>query len=168
VRLNIGCGQHYAAGWTNLDLHRDGPLPDIIGSVLALPFENDTVERIYCGHVLEHIGLDELPHALAEIHRVLTTVGELLVVGPDVNLAAVHEPVLVDSVRYGGGRWPGDEHRYVPTGELTLSFIADAGFDARLFPVAGVSDDWPIVARAPWQFAIHANPKEHPCRKHQT
>lgn len=166
--LNVGCGQHYAHGWTNIDLHDNGPHPDVIASILDLPFADSTVTRIYCGHVLEHITLDDLPRALAELRRVLTPDGELLVVGPDINLTAIHEPALLDCVRDGGNRWAGDAHEWPPTGEMTQFFLADAGFDARVFPVADVPEDWPIVARAPWQFAIHANHKEHPCHKHQS
>jgi len=163
VLLNVGCGEFYAAGWTNTDLHDDlphGPHPDVVCSILALPFPDGSAERIYCGHVLEHIRLDDMPQALHEVRRVLVHDGTLMVVGPDIRLTLEHEPVLVDGVRFGGRRWPGDEHHWTATGEETLAHLWTAGFDGVLFPVADVSDAWPIVARAPWQFAIHAQPKE--------
>ncbi len=83
-----------------------------------------------------------------------------MIVGPDINLTTLHEPILIGPVTHGGGRWPGDEHRWVPTGEQTLEMVQNTGlFDAFLFFVADVSDEWPIVDRAPWQFAIKAKPK---------
>jgi predicted SAM-dependent methyltransferase len=163
VRLNIGCGQHYADGWTNTDLHEAGPFPDVVCSILSLPFPDGSVERVYCGHVLEHVTVDDLLPALAEVRRVLANDGKLMIVGPDVNLTALHEPVLLEAVAAGGGRWPGDEHRWIPTGELTLGYLEASGlFDARLLFVADVSDEWPIVAREPWQFAIEAQPNKEP------
>ncbi len=51
MNLNIGCGQHHASGWLNTDIHADGPSPDMLCSVLSLPFDDGSVERVYCGHV---------------------------------------------------------------------------------------------------------------------
>lgn len=163
MRVNVGCGEFYAPGWVNIDLHDDqagGPRPDVIASVLTLPFSDQSAGMIYCGHVLEHVALEHLPRALREIRRVLVSDGQLMVVGPDVTLTALHEPALMGSLVRGGCRWPGDEHHYPATGELTLALICAAGFDARLIDVADVGDEWPIVARVPWQFAISAQPKE--------
>ena len=161
MRLNIGCGEFYAPGWTNTDLHDDepgGPRPDVTGSILSLPFADGVAERVYCGHVLEHVALEHLPRALGEVRRVLAPDGQLMVVGPDVTRTALYEPALMDGVVHGGRRWPGDEHKYPATGEMTLAFVRAAGFAARLIPVETVPDEWPIVARVLWQFAIEAKP----------
>lgn len=160
MRLNIGCGQHYADGWTNIDLHEDGPRPDVVASILALPFEDRSADRVYCGHVLEHVAVEDLPAALAEVRRVLSDDGLLMVVGPDVNLTRIHAPVLLDAVVSGGGRWPGDRHAWTATGELTAAYVAAAGFATAVLPVADVPDEWPVVGRDPWQFAVQANVKE--------
>lgn len=154
--LNIGCGQHYADGWMNIDLHSDGPHPDLVCSLLDLPFPDGSVERVYCGHVLEHIAREDMPQALSEVRRVLTDEGALVVVGPDIHLTRLHEPVLVDAVLNGGNRWPGDEHRWVSTGDATLGYLLAAGFDAYLTSIVDVPDDWPVVGRPLWQFAIYA------------
>jgi predicted SAM-dependent methyltransferase len=156
--LNVGCGEHYAQGWVNTDIHRQGPKPDVICNVLALPFADHTAERIYIGHVLEHIHRENLSHALAEVRRVLAADGEVMIVGPDVGLTAKHEPILLAGVRYGGCRWPGDEHRWFSTGGETLRHVRATGFVAHLIPVETVPSGWPIVDRALWQFAITARP----------
>jgi len=53
-------------------------------SLLALPFADETFERVLCLDVLEHLTFDEQPRALAEIHRVLAPSGELLVSIPNL------------------------------------------------------------------------------------
>jgi SAM-dependent methyltransferase len=79
----------------------------VAGSVLAMPFEDRSVESLSCLHVVEHIGLgrygDPLDpsgsqHAIGELQRVLTPGGQLLLslpVGrPRVcfNAHRVHDP----------------------------------------------------------------------------
>lgn len=157
MRLNLGCGEHYADGWVNTDLHKDGPKPDVVCSLLDLPFKDAVADMVYCGHVLEHIAPEDMVRALREIHRVLAPDGRLTVVGPDINLTRKHEPVLIDGVVNGGRRWPGDEHRWTASGGVTLAYVTGAGFAAWLMPVAEISDRWPVVdRRARWQFAITA------------
>jgi len=163
VKLNIGCGDHYAEGWINLDLHDSGPRPDVVGSILELPFPDGSVDRVYCGHVLEHVPLEQMAAALAEVRRVLSDDGVLAVVGPDINLTRRHEPTLIDGVTHGGCRWPGDEHRWIASGGITLAYVTAAGFEAHLLPITDMPDEWPVVGRVElWQFAILAKPKE--CR----
>jgi predicted SAM-dependent methyltransferase len=123
-----------------------------------MPFDTGSAQQVYCGHVLEHVATTDLPRALSEIHRVLAPTGELVVVGPDIDLTMRYEPLLEDGVRHGGKRWPGDEHLWVPTGALTLRYVEEL-FDAHLLDIEDVSDDWPVVGRDPWQFALTATPK---------
>lgn len=44
--------------------------PDVVGSVLALPFEDKAFDATLCAEVLEHLPFDEFPKALGEIRRV--------------------------------------------------------------------------------------------------
>lgn len=144
-----------------MDLHddvKDGPRPDVVASVLDLPFADGEFERAYCGHVLEHVALSDLLAALEEIRRVLSEDGMLLIVGPDLHLTEVHEPVLVSSVLHGGGRWAGDEHRWVPTLATHAAYVTAAGFQIHAVALDEIPLDWPIVARHPWQFALLATP----------
>lgn len=47
------------------DLH-----PDVVGSVTALPFEDESVDLVLAAEILEHIEFADVPKALAEIRRV--------------------------------------------------------------------------------------------------
>lgn len=55
-----------------------------VGSVTALPYPDATFDRALCLDVLEHLPFDQQPLALAELRRVLTPGGELLVSVPNL------------------------------------------------------------------------------------
>lgn len=156
--VNLGSGNHPApAPWVNVDRFA-GAGPDVVAFASDLPFEDESVDNVYCGHVLEHLCFDdELPEALAEIHRVLVPGGSLCVVGPDYDKALANpewHPLLPGIIR-GGERWPGDRHQWLSSGPVTLKAVsaifADAG-DVEITSLAG----WPVVDTVGWQFALLA------------
>jgi len=110
IKLNLGCGPFGIEGWTNYDW---GVLPllsklpwmrrALIGLGLLskeydaawpslklvdirkkLPLANETVQCIYCSHVLEHLERWEALHVLQESHRVLVRGGCVRVVVPNM------------------------------------------------------------------------------------
>jgi ubiquinone/menaquinone biosynthesis C-methylase UbiE len=44
--------------------------PDIVGSVLAIPFSDNSFDLVAAFQVLEHLPYEDFPKALCEIHRV--------------------------------------------------------------------------------------------------
>jgi 2-polyprenyl-3-methyl-5-hydroxy-6-metoxy-1,4-benzoquinol methylase len=50
------------------DLH-----PDVVGSITALPFENNSFDTILAAEILEHIRYEDVPVALGELARVART-----------------------------------------------------------------------------------------------
>jgi len=54
------------------------------GSLTALPYADATFDRALCLDVLEHLSFEDQPRALAELHRVLRSGGELLVSVPNL------------------------------------------------------------------------------------
>jgi SAM-dependent methyltransferase len=79
--LDAGCGRGYLAqrlggvvgDVTGCDLVQDDAWPDIaatfqVGSVEALPFEDDSFDTVVCTHTLEHV--QRIGVALAELRRV--------------------------------------------------------------------------------------------------
>lgn len=75
MKLNLGCGDHRAPEpWVNVDSW-SGVRPDVLADVRALPWPDKSAEAIYCGHVLEHLPLDQVGLALAEVRRVLAPPG---------------------------------------------------------------------------------------------
>lgn len=86
MKLNVGCswpkGRYKNDEWTNFDIITNERV-DLVGSVLDIPLETNTVEEIHCVHLLEHLTRDKYPRALAEMHRVLEPSGVLYVETPD-------------------------------------------------------------------------------------
>lgn len=162
-RVNLGCGPHYARGWVNVDRYDvdavpDGRTVDVIADLLELPFEAGSCGRVYMGHVIEHLTLDEeVPRALLEVRRVLAPDGLLMVVGPDVERAREGWPEMVKAIEPGEGddALPkGIPHKWAPTGHTALEACRPVFPEAREIPVTIVPTDWPVVDRVGWQFAV--------------
>lgn len=156
-RLNLGCGEFYAEGWTNVDCHPVKKV-DVVAWMSNLPFPDCCASQIYCGHVLEHVYEEDLAETLKEITRVLSPLGELLVVGPDINRARDRD--TKKAIIGGAGRWPGDEHRWICSEKKMLEHLTKV-FEVLPFPVSQVDAvKWPIVSHVYWQFAIHCFRKQ--------
>lgn len=85
--LNVGCGTHYAEGWVNTDTwDTDTTTPDVkVTPNQPYPFEDNTFDAIYMGHVLEHIPWLEVSTFLKDMQRIAKPNAPILVVGPDVH-----------------------------------------------------------------------------------
>jgi predicted SAM-dependent methyltransferase len=168
MRLNLGCGDRYAEGWTNVDHagspHRKDQTVDLTGE---LPWEPGTVELAYAGHVLEHLTVETCDLLLRRLLPCMMPAGILLVVGPDLDRAEAmvnggtfdfRYGHTLDSLRHGGHRWPGDEHRWASTAPATVDLLTGAGWsEVTDIGIGAVGPTWPVADRAPlWQFAIVA------------
>lgn len=77
IVLEIGIGNRFMSNYTKwkriniVTLDFDKKLnPDIVGSVLHIPFHNDSFDVVACYEVLEHLPFQYFPDTLGEIHRV--------------------------------------------------------------------------------------------------
>jgi len=84
--VNVGCGPHRAPKpWINLDCHQgDNVQPDVLVDAERPLASFTDIDRVYLGHVLEHVPWPEVPGFLGDIERALAPAGELCIVGPDV------------------------------------------------------------------------------------
>ena len=162
--LNVGSGSHAAANWWNID-QAEPPgcvAPDQYLSVydLADAFPPASFDKVYCGHVLEHLVWDRIPEALAAIDAVLAPGGELMVVGPCLLRAvATNQPEWLLSAILADPRDPptGAAHAWTPTEELTLAAVRSVFPDAEVLPVGDVrAPAFPNPSTAPWQCAVRA------------
>lgn len=91
IRINIGSGDWSSEGWINLDYpsewycaaqrkHKIIPY-DIRND--RLPYENDSVDLIYCSHVIEHIENKYIATLFDEMFRVLKKNGGGRICCPD-------------------------------------------------------------------------------------
>ena len=83
-KLNLGCNDLKLDGFINIDID-PRVKPDMLANCLHLPFEDDSVDEIYAGHLLEHTTPEE--EALKEWHRVLKKGGKITITVPDVEKA---------------------------------------------------------------------------------
>lgn len=157
TKINIGCGEFPAAGWTNIDVH-PGLNPDVVASLLALPLPDASVDRAYLGHVLEHLSRDDVVAGLRELRRVVRPTGMIVVVAPDLTRAEAHFPDVVPDIVHGGGRWPGDAHLWDSRADAYPPMFEAAGWRAYEVPIGAVNTYWPVVSRIGWQAAWEATP----------
>lgn len=87
VRLNIGAGQTYIPGYTNIDISSKADIALDLGAD-KLPFIDDSVDLVFSYHTLEHVS--DYLFSLSEIHRVLKHGGLFLVGLPYVTLTEYH------------------------------------------------------------------------------
>ena len=75
--LEIGIGNGFVSRYlkerginvTTLDIDKELK-PDVVGSVLDIPFQCETFQVVTCYEVLEHLPYEDIPKALSEISRV--------------------------------------------------------------------------------------------------
>ena len=81
--LNLGSGNDYIDGWTNVDLDPEMN-PDIVCNLdtqdLRIPIKDNTHDLVWCSHIMEHIRY--LPQLKDEILRILQPGGVLIVIVP--------------------------------------------------------------------------------------
>lgn len=184
--INVGCGPHLAPEpWVNIDgnnedfeLGDSGVLerrPNVKAWSDALPYADGTVDRIYAGHVLEHIPLYDgsVDRTLAEFKRVLKPGAPIMCTGPDMTKCA--EMVYAGALDWRmfwqahgtSGRGnpgtephvnprPGDVHQWNSTEEAVWVLMAKYWSRLRVMQPWEADTSWPIVARVPWQYTIVA------------
>lgn len=174
--LNVGCGPHRAPDpWVNLDCHRgDGVEPDVLVDEHAplSGYASQSVDRVYLGHVLEHVMWPLVPAFMADVKRVLTPDGQVLVIGPDVLRTIIGwrdgsetwDLVLSTLEAMDGdapdqvGQWGAACHKWNCHESRVIDLLTACGFDAVAIPLASSDlDGWPVVSRAPWQLAVAAS-----------
>jgi hypothetical protein len=166
ININLGCGDRYVPGWTNVDLidmpHKADQRVDLIHDVL--PWEN--VDSIYAGHLLEHMQPWEALRLLAKLREVTVPGGAIMVVGPDVEVAfqmiqsgEEMYTATMESLRYGAGRWAGDVHYWACTERALTVMLELAGWTAITpVPISEAALTWPVADPRPqWQAAVGAS-----------
>lgn len=176
--INVGCGTHRApAPWVNLDSHRgDGVNPDVVVTPgEPLPYDDDSCERVFLSHVLEHIPWEDLPDFLRDVRRVAC--GEVMIVGPDTYR-------VIESYRSGRmpwslvasvmehkdypddmAAWPGAPHHWNCHEARVAAVLDRVGFTSAPVLDHSLLTSWPVVGWEPlWQFALIARPDRRVAR----
>ena len=93
LNLNIGAGKYVINGFKSLDVYtphyyksKENFLKNRVEYNMrkdSIPFETNTVDNIYCSHVVEHIEDEYVVKFLGESYRVLKNGGVLRIACPD-------------------------------------------------------------------------------------
>ncbi len=91
--LNLGAGKFKHKYWTNIDyssskykhLQQNQFVNIDFQNEEKLPYENNSIELIYCSHVIEHFNNEKILHLFEECHRVLKPNGSIRIVVPDAD-----------------------------------------------------------------------------------
>lgn len=123
LRINLGCWSKRLPGFVNIDL--DPSYGELVVDVRALPYEDNTVDEVYAGHLLEHFSLTE--NVLKEWHRVLRPGGVITVTVPDIEkgLAEYRKGAItlewLNQIVYGATDREEQNHHQVFTADILLS-----------------------------------------------
>lgn len=137
LRLHIG-GRVPKEGWKILNIN-PGPDVDFLGNCTDLSqFDDGSVAAVYASHVLEHLNyVEELPHTLNEINRILTPKGALYISVPDLECLiklfirpeiTFKDRFMIMRMMFGGQTDAYDFHKVGLTFEFLCGFLKGAGF----------------------------------------
>jgi predicted SAM-dependent methyltransferase len=157
MKLTVGPGVHYAAGWVNAGLWGDPP-PDVVCDGRALPFRDGAFERSYLGHVLEHVPWHDVARFVAEVRRVTAPGATVMAVGPCIHrVIETRQPRHITEAVLADPRDTSPEaHAWTATEALTAAAMVEGGLaNVAAVPVASVTrPEWPNPSTAPWQCAV--------------
>lgn len=80
-KLNLGCGDDIKKDFVNMDFVKQQGI-DVVHDInkFPWPFKNNTFDKVYASHVLEHI--EDLPKTMKEIHRICKDKAKIIIRGP--------------------------------------------------------------------------------------
>lgn len=133
MKLHLGCGKRYKAGYVNIDQH-DPTVADELSSIVTLKYADDSVDKIESNHVLEHLGPRKSVIALHEWFRVLRPDGELILEIPCLE-GTIQKFLNADRkfkesllIWIFGKQKPGMAHEFIHSKELLKENLSAIGF----------------------------------------
>lgn len=184
--LNIGCGPFSApAPWVNTDVVRIHGLiePDILvespwpAELVKHGILNGSVERVYLGHVLEHVSWTYVHEFMQQLKQLCAPGAEVVVVGPDSkkvieafrtgdSLLDDVMAIIEDDLHYQNAptQWDGARHCWNCYEERIVRMMTNCGLEG----VEAVPMDqdslagWPVVSFAPFQCAAKGRVPKNP------
>ena len=88
--LNIGGGNWYKRYWENIDYYANPAYVDHKINLLkdqTLPFNVESIDKIFCSHVMEHLPDEAVLNLMKECNRSLKKLGLFRIVVPDMDKA---------------------------------------------------------------------------------
>jgi predicted SAM-dependent methyltransferase len=111
LKLNLGCGDVFFAGWTNVDLEDVRKANLVWNLTERFPLQDGSCSLIYSEHVMEHFNVEDGLKIFRECHRLLAPRGVLRIAMPSLEYCV--DAYAKDSWRPDFERW--EELRGVKT-----------------------------------------------------
>lgn len=160
MRLNVGCGAHYADGWMNID---SDPLvyAEMHADAASLPIPDGIAEMVYLGHLLEGIETERARTILLEARRVLQPTGFMVALYPATSLDdAERNTYLWDLLNSGFEQHWQDEYlaeQARRAGRYTYSLVSDVFPESVNELAHQLRPEWPVGLQPPWACAVLAS-----------
>lgn len=115
--LNLGCGSNKIQGTINVDCS-SGVNPDLVFDIRErFPLEDESFDKVFCFHCIEHIEKHKRGGLLREIRRVLVPNGHLVLSYPEFGKILQNwlsnkggDRDFWEATIYGRQLYPGDYH----------------------------------------------------------
>lgn len=133
MKLHIGCGQKYIAGYKHMDVLESEHIDFVCDARQLKMITDDSVSEIYACHILEHVERKDLVNVLKEWHRVLNNDGIIRIAVPDFE-AVVNEYIinkdlnLYQGLIYGGQTYEYNFHYVAFDFAMLKKILEDSGF----------------------------------------
>lgn len=160
MRLNVGCGAHYADGWVNIDSNNE-VYAEFHADAADLPFADGDAEMVYLGHLLEMMETSQARQVLTEARRVLAPAGFLVVLYPTISQDEMDKNAyLWDMLNtgydpYWRDKYLAEQQRFV--GRYTYTLVSDVFPESVTYLVADLMPEWPTGLNPPWLSAVLAS-----------
>lgn len=139
LALDIGCGERKAKfdGYDVKTLDIRGEVkPDFVSTIDKIPCPDESFDMIHSSHVLEHVKRNDIYKTIKEWRRVLRTGGELILVVPDLEVAAIEllscqtNPATFD-ILWGAQNYDTNCHYSGYTKSILEAMIKKYGFEVK-------------------------------------
>jgi len=89
MRLNLGCNNFKLPGFLNIDIDQKVNPDKVLDlKLLSQEFQNNSVDFIFAGHLLEHMVYDDSLKLLNDCYNLLKPCCSMLVIVPNYKIAA--------------------------------------------------------------------------------
>jgi predicted SAM-dependent methyltransferase len=124
--LNLGGGGNCIEGCLTADIT---PRADIYVDITKkLPFEDNSIDYIFCEEAIEHINLNDGIALLKECWRILKEGGTMRITTPNLDWFAENSTLSVDSCHQINEIFYNHDHRYLYTTKALRYFVEQTGF----------------------------------------
>jgi predicted SAM-dependent methyltransferase len=138
IKLNLGCGNNYLAGYVNIDVVKSFVADKYHDLSKPLPYQNESVSRILAKDILEHFSKYEISTVLKDWIRVLKIGCDLELIVPNIEAIRAFSGETLLNLIYGEQMFGGVNtgyyglHKWGFTLDSLKSILTEYGMEIKL------------------------------------